>query len=195
VLSPLKANPCSGRLIVFGTPPFLERRQAWGGDNLLTLAMKTSVDLQQVRPQGRKYSISESSSGELPVLSYSAPPSPYPESPQNSPYPPPPASPYAEPSEPLSPPDFSGELAAGTNSFDDPCIMQAIIASMTPSSMDFNFNWADGMGGTLPEVANQGWQSPVSSSVSSGLESSSPSFPRLSHTLSSSSSTLHSALG
>lgn len=152
VLSPLKANPCSGRLITFGTPPFLERRMAWGGESLLTLSMKTSTDLQQVRPQHRRYAPSLLSR-DLPALSYPAPSahSPYIDAPSSSPYPPPSPMPsYPEPTGPLCPSDFSsGDLAAPTNTFDDPSIMQAIIASMSPSGLDFNFNWTDGMG-SLP---------------------------------------------
>jgi hypothetical protein len=196
VLSPLKANPCSGRLVLCGTPPFLERRKAWGGDNLLTLSMKSSTDLQQVRPQNRGYSPSLLSR-DLPTLSYTAPSahSPYIDAPASSPYPPPsPVPSYPESPGSLSASDFSSsDLAATNNSFDDPSIMHAIIASMNPAGIDFNFggsiNWADGMG-SLPEVSNRGWQPPPSSSVSE--ES---SLPRSSHTLSASSSTLHSALG
>jgi hypothetical protein len=248
VLSPLKANPsCPSQLVVFGTPPFLERRLAWGGDRLLTLGMKSSADLQQVRPLGRTYSMMASpSSSALSYTDMHHHSSAFTESSAHSPYASAPGSPYQAgdsttsglslslslSSSTDSSSDFaSHDMGVSNNSFDDPSIMQAIIASMSPSTagnvtvsvgvsciseagssdlgggaeiggMDFNFsaiNWTDGLG-SLPEVTNQGWQPPLLSSSMSGggLESSeSSSFPRSSHshTLSSSSSTLHSALG
>jgi hypothetical protein len=51
IVSPLKADPLlGGGVAVFGTPPFLERRQARGGDKLVGLSMMHSNELQQPRP-------------------------------------------------------------------------------------------------------------------------------------------------
>jgi hypothetical protein len=101
------------------------------------------------------------------------------------PLPQPPPS-YQEIAESNPTPDFSSD----PESYADPTIMQAIIASMSPPSIDFNFGnvgWTDGTG-LLPEINHvdpEAWHA-------SGLES---SFPRCSPVLSTSSSTLHAALG
>lgn len=179
VLSPHKTNPCSGRLVLFGTPPFLERRKAWGGDNLLVLSMKSSAEMQQVRPQKTVYS--------PPLdLSFAAPPvhSHYTEASSSSSYS---SSPGPSYQECIATSDTSsGDLATNGPSYDDPSIMQAIINCMGP---DWGIDWTDGMiGASLADINNRGWQTPPP------LEES-PSLPRSSHTLSASSSTLHSALG
>jgi hypothetical protein len=174
IVSPLKANPLGGGIPVFGTPPFLERRQAWGGSGLIYLSMNHSAILQQLRPP-RKFPVPPPGTKLPPPSSF-----PVPSSITSRPPPPPPPPPipvYQEVSEPHHAPDFSSD----PESYSDPTIMQAIIASMSPSGMDFNFghvSWADG-GGVEP------WQT-------TGMD---PSFPRCSPVLSASSSTLHSALG
>jgi hypothetical protein len=181
VVSPLKANPLGGGVAAFGTPPFLERRQAWGGSDLVNLSMRPLIDLQQVRPD-RKFSAPPPGTKLPPPSSF-----PVPSSISSRPPPPPPPSYPPETAEPNPTPDFSSDPA---EAYADPTIMQAIIASMDPSGVGFNFgniNWEDGMG-LLPEVNSVdmgSWQT-------SDLES---SFPRSSHVLSTSSSTLHSALG
>lgn len=85
LLSSLKANPRGGRVIVFGTPPCLERRQALGGrDNLLTLSLKPSAALQRPRPERDPSRPSPSPIVQLPppssfpvLSSYQAPPRPH----------------------------------------------------------------------------------------------------------------------
>jgi hypothetical protein len=186
MVSPLKANPLGGGVTVFGTPPFLERRQAWGGDKLLSLSMKHSIELQQPRPARSNFPVPPPGAKLPPPSSF-----PVPSSISSRPPPPPPPSPpvsYQETPNPHPTPDFSSDP---TESYADPTIMQAIIASMNPSSIDFNFgnavNWADDMG-LLPGVNSVDMESWQSSSFDS-------SFPRSSQVLSTSSSTLHSALG
>jgi hypothetical protein len=182
IVSPLKANPLGGGVTVFGTPPFRERRQAWGGDKLVILSMKHSIELQQPRPPRGNLPIPLSGAKLPPPSSF-----PVPSSIPSRPPPPPPIS-YQSTPESHSTPDFSSDP---TESYADPNIMQAIIASMSPSGMDFNFgggvNWGDSMS-LSPDVNSvdmDSWQT-------SGLES---SFARSTHVLSTSSSTLHSALG
>ena len=190
MVSPLKANPLGGGAPEFGTPPFLERRLAWGGSGLMNLSMKCSVELQQVRP-GRKVStpppgtkLPPPSSFPVPSTNPSRPPPPPPTLPPLAP-----PAPYQEaPNHTHPTPDFSSDPA---ESYADPTIMQAIIASMSPPSMDFNFgnmHWTDGMSllaGVNGSVDMGSWHA-------SDLDS---SFPRASLIHSTSSSTLHSALG